>query len=147
MAGPDPHAELLSAWSDSVLEVHHDGDLAHPSAVAASHGEVVHLITAWNPDALEQPAAANQAADDLLVEVLESMGQLRHQAVGRSRDGTWREEGWCVVGLTRDEARALGARFGQVAVYEATPETVHVVWCSEDRLVDVTATVSGPLEG
>lgn len=143
---PDPHAELLSAWSDSVLEVHHDGDLTHPSSVASSYGEVVHLITAWNPDAVEQPVDANLAADGMLVEILDAMGNLRHHAVGRSRDGTWREEGWCVVGLTRDEARALGARFGQVAVFEVTPETVHVVWCAEDRRVDVTATVSGPID-
>lgn len=147
MAIPDQPGELLAAWATARLEVDLGGRLVHPSHVAAAHGAVVHVITAWNPDAVEQSHEANQAADGLFVEVVESLGQVRHRAVGRSSDGSYLEEGWCVVGLTRQQARALGARFGQVAIYEATPESVHVVWCHDERQSDVTATIAGPLDG
>lgn len=90
---------------------------------------VVHVLTAWNPRGRTASADANARAQSLL------LAEVRHRALtwwpawGGDAGGTHREESVAVVGLDDGEARALGHRFGQDAVFAWTPAAWRVLAC------------------
>ncbi|MFE7891723.1 DUF3293 domain-containing protein [Streptomyces sp. NPDC057412] len=95
-------------------------------------GSGVHVITAWNPWGRTVPEDVNERAHRLL------LGEVRRQrlaswpAVGGDAGGTHQEESLAVTGLGDDEARALGRRFGQDAVFAWTPSAWRVLACGSD---------------
>jgi len=101
----------------------------------------VHILTAWDPgDA--RPADAENRANQSALEA-----ELRASSSGPALDELWdavgvdpvsghREEGVAVRGLTLDTVRHLGARYGQDAVFEWTPQSWAVVACDGDRRSD-----------
>lgn len=83
------------------------------------------FVTAWNPYS-ESLAPAHNAARQLeLAQALARRGLVAVPGVGQHPNNGWPgEESYLVLGLPLDEARALGARFGQNAV----------VWSGEDAV-------------
>ena len=61
-----------------------------------------------------------------------AIGLHPHRAVGADPDSEHFEESWAVVGLDDQEARAIGAAFGQVAVFRISDGMQTVLACSED---------------
>lgn len=53
--------------------------------------------------------------------------------VGASFDGTHREDGRAVFRLTDDDARALGKRFGQVAIFSWSGPWRSLLACTSPR--------------
>lgn len=77
------------------------------------------LVTAWNPNSREMPAAWNAAANEALAAELRARGVRFVPAYGASLPGVspaWREEGFALLGLTQEELRDWGRRHGQRAV-------------------------------
>ena len=130
-------AGLEEVWATVVLEVDHPVDARTPAHVARDHDAVVHVITAWNPASSQVHADTNAEADAALRGLLLEAEVAHERCTGSNPDGSWREEGWVVVGLSRHEAVSLGRRFGQDAIYEATAEELLIVWCDSGRSVPV----------
>ncbi|MYQ44894.1 DUF3293 domain-containing protein [Streptomyces sp. SID4985] len=96
-------------------------------------GRTIHVITAFNPRGrVVTPEDNARAHASLLAE----LGRSRHTwwpATGGSPCGTHTEESVAVTGLTDAEARALGRRFGQDAVFAWSPEAWRLLACFEER--------------
>lgn len=89
------------------------------------------FITAWNPRSEPRSEAENEADQTRLRARLESMGLTWLAAEGRDPDGGWDAEPSLVaLGLTFDEACALGDEFGQNAVlFSGADGAMRLVFC------------------
>jgi hypothetical protein len=101
----------------------------------ARRKEVLHVITAFNPLSEPRPLEENQAANRELERILVQAGKTHRPAVNRAPDGDWEEPGFAVEGLSREEARELGRRFGQHAVFEIEENELRIVACFEERVL------------
>lgn len=139
----DVRALAESAWA----AVEHDDDLLdafartsirllEPPAVLAGDGAVptlplltpVHVITACNPSGRIRSGEENGAVNTLLEARLRDLGVTPVPAVGWA--GEWSEDSFAVSGLSTVDACALGAEFGQAALFEVTADEVRVVHCA-----------------
>ena len=104
--------------------------LARKSVLVAA--AVVHVKTAWNPGD-ERPTRAEYgvANERLRVEPIKR-GLDPVRAVGADPDSDHFEDSWAVSGLSDDEARAIGAEFGQVAVFRLANGVQTVLACSAE---------------
>jgi hypothetical protein len=132
-------ADLEEVWTTVLLEVEHPTEVRTPAHVAGDHGATVHVITAWNPASSVVDPGDNRIADDELRGLLVEAAVVHERCTGSNPDGSWREEGWAVVGLSRAEAIELGRRFGQDAIYEVTSDLLHIVWCDTGQAVPVAS--------
>lgn len=89
----------------------------------------VHVVTAWNPGALRPTEEQNRTANRELRARIVQMGFEPHPAVGCDPASPHHEEGWAVVGMSDREVCALGAEFGQDAVFRIEPGTLRVLAC------------------
>ena len=129
-----------------MLEVHPASAGAGTGGVAPSFVaglEPVAIITAFNPYGRRDVPVANAARQRLLIAELDAAGRSWWPAVGISADGAWSEDSVAVPGLARAEARRIGARWRQEAIFEWQPAagTLSIVACSYDRVVVARATV------
>jgi hypothetical protein len=93
------------------------------------------VLTAWNPGDERLSREENDAAnEELRIEIM-SRGLNPCRAVGADPDSEHAEESWAVCGLSDDEARDIGAAFGQVAVFRVTATSQTVLACFEDWVV------------
>ena len=95
----------------------------------------VHLLTAWNPGRERPGEAANRERQAKLEADLVRLAPAGWPARGTLPGTGEYDEGLAVQGLTVDQARVLGARYGQDAVFEWTPADWTIVGCYEDRRV------------
>ncbi len=95
----------------------------------------VHIITAHNPGGAEIDAAANAVRHRELHGAL--AGQTCIDTVGSAPDGSMAEPGFGVLDIELDVALDLGRRFGQVAIYRWTPETLSIVGVDDPTTVDL----------
>jgi hypothetical protein len=91
------------------------------------------VVTAWDPDSVPLPRAANEARHRRLVAELDRLGLGHWPATGRDPHHSHHEEGLAVPGLSGDDGVGLGRLHGQAAIYLWTPETWEVVSCTDDR--------------
>lgn len=89
----------------------------------------VHVVTAWNPGALRPTEDENRTANRALRARIVQLGFQPHRAVGCDPASPHHEEGWAVVGMSDESACALGAEFGQDAVFRIDPGTLTVLAC------------------
>ncbi len=88
----------------------------------------LHVITAVQPGS--DPGSEDSAARiRLLNKQLENENPEFLRAVGSSIDGTYCEESFAIFGLDDDQARALGRRFGQVAIFSWRGPTWSLLAC------------------
>ncbi|WP_433784454.1 DUF3293 domain-containing protein [Actinomycetospora sp. CA-101289] len=97
----------------------------------------VHVVTAHNPGPERLPEQENAARQARLEAELDARG-LRHWAtVAGAEDGSHAEAGALVVGLDDDGARALGAAWGQDAVFRWSRSAWSVLACDDAEPVDL----------
>ncbi len=99
--------------------------------------DIVHVLTAHNPGAERPGPAENAARQDRLVAELQRRGFRLWPAVAGAADGSHAEASIVVAGLDDEEARALGAAWGQDAVFRWSPGAWSVVACDDARSVDL----------
>ena len=104
-----------------------------PGVFPAGLEEPAFVLTACNPGSAPLGDAANRARQAELVAALAAAFCRWWQAVGWDLSSDHREDSVLVVGLTEDEAVALGRRFGQEALYGWTRRSWSVVSCVDDR--------------
>jgi hypothetical protein len=133
---PDPSVtDLVRLWLATALLVRTGGrtrnlDTIPAGAWAAAIAPLASpltLVTAWNPGGRMRATPVNRAANRRLQASLGAEGRAWCPALGRARDGSWAEPGFAVGGLTEAEAAALGAEWGQLAVYVVTDGEVIVL--------------------
>jgi hypothetical protein len=95
----------------------------------------VHVITAYNPGGIVRSHTANFEANEQLSIRLDRYGLPFTDVVGASADKHWQEPSFLIDGLTRRQAAALGAEFGQTAIFEIDADDQHVVACASAAVV------------
>ena len=107
------------------------------------------LVTAYNPQAVQQAPGENRLANRRLRSTLEARRLCWLPAVGRSADGSWAEPGFLVGGLSESEAAALAAAWDQLAVFVVTRDDVVALaadgsrLCARPRPREVTSSPAG----
>lgn len=84
------------------------------------------IVTAWNPDAQQAPAALNRAAHQRLLTCVLQAGLSPRLA--RNGSGAWAEESLLVPGASVAQARGWGEAFGQRAVLFGVGSRAALVW-------------------
>jgi hypothetical protein len=94
----------------------------------------LHVITAIQPDG--DPTSADSAARMAVLDrELQAARLVSIQAIGIGFDGHHREVSRAVFGLDDHQARALGTRFGQVAIFAWQGPRWSLLACATDRQV------------
>jgi hypothetical protein len=138
----DDHDAEWDLYLGAVIDCEIDGRTRHlrgPDAEPLPAGLPIFVLTAYNPGGVERDDALNEAAERTLERELAGQGLNFWPALGRSPDDSWSEPGVALAGLDRARACELGARYGQLAVYELTNDDVHVVRCDNAEIVRTAA--------
>lgn len=99
--------------------------------------DAVHILTAWDPGEARPDEEENRANQVALEAELGDLGPHGScDAVGVDPVSGHREEGVAVSGLALEVVLDLGARYGQDAIFEWTPEAWAVVACRGGRRED-----------
>ncbi|GLZ45841.1 hypothetical protein Acsp06_20260 [Actinomycetospora sp. NBRC 106375] len=135
-------ADRTDAYARAVLRVPDLGLVLRPRPAGEVVGTFpftapVHVVTAHNPGA-ERPGARENAVRQARLEAALDERGLRHRrTIAGAGDGSHAEEGALVVGLDDDDARALGAAWGQDAVFRWSPTAWTVLACDEGPSVEL----------
>ncbi|GAA4885076.1 DUF3293 domain-containing protein [Actinomycetospora straminea] len=97
----------------------------------------VHVVTAHNPGAARLGDAENAARQSRLEVELDARGLAHRTVVAGAEDGSHAEEGALVTGLDDETARALGAAWGQDAVFRWSRTAWTVLACDNAPSVDL----------
>ena len=108
--------ELQMIYLKTLVSIEESGSILPICESSMARGSVVHVETAWNPGDDRPIRADNDAANERFRVQLIERGLVPVRAIGADPDSDHFEESWAVVGLDDNEARAIGAAFGQVAV-------------------------------
>ena len=113
-----------------------------PAPITRTAGEypdpeahAIYVITADNPGGQIASDTANAAAEARLAAELERRGLTWWPAAGGNPSWTHVEPGAAVIGMDDADAVALGAEFGQDAIFVLTPVDRRVVGCTDNRAV------------
>jgi Protein of unknown function (DUF3293) len=93
------------------------------------------LLTAWDPGDERPGLHENRRRQASLEEDVRRLTDARWDAVGVDPETGRREEGVAAARLSETEATALGARYGQDAVFRWAPDAWEIVACTGDRRV------------
>lgn len=105
-------------------------------------GEVVHVVTSWNPGSRPLDRADNRARNGRLRTDLEHMGAIFVPALGCSPDGHWCEDSFAVTGQDRARMRALAADHGQAALFEIRTGELAVVATRDEHVSTTPCTIT-----
>jgi hypothetical protein len=92
-----------------------------------STGQPVHILTAWDPGPERPGLVVNRARQAALESDLRPLAVALFAAVGVDPVTGRREEGVAVLGVAESVILALGARYGQDAVFAWTPAEWSIV--------------------
>lgn len=97
----------------------------------------VHVVTAHNPGADRLGTTENDARQARLEADLDARGLRHWRTVAGAEDGSHAEQGALVEGLDDDAARALGAAWGQDAVFRWSATAWTVLACDDTPSIDL----------
>ena len=95
-------------------------------------GRAISVITAHNPGGVAADAARNERAQQSLEDELARLGVPFWRAAA-GQDGHPAEPSVAVPGMAEPDALALGARYGQAAIFVLTPASRKVIDCATGR--------------
>ena len=135
VTNPPPAPSLITAYACTRWEVETAAGAREIRIGREAPAELrrTAILTGWNPRSLRRPQHENEAANRHLATRLLRAGATLAAAVALAPDdpaGRWREPGFLVRGISREEAARIAARYGQNAI----------VWIGDDAVpVLVTA--------
>jgi hypothetical protein len=136
-AGDDPWAgyarlvvEITRGEGDLVVRADRSGRTGPWPWVSPA---TVYVLTAWDPAGARPGAAVNRTRQAALESELATLVDTRWPARGTDPLTGRADEGVALRGLATEQVRLLGARYGQDAVFEWTPDEWAIVGCREDR--------------
>ena len=124
--------DLPALYLKTIVSIEELGALVPAGDTSMIEGSVAHVITAWNPGDDRPTHDENVAANERLRVDLVERGLSPVRAIGADPDSDHFEESWAVVGLSDESARAIGASYGQVAIFRLERGTQIVLACTED---------------
>ncbi len=134
--------DRLASYGQTVVEILRPGEGSvrirsapdiDESAWPWPTGEPVHVLTAWDPG-LERPGLQrNRLRQAALEAELRLLATRLCAANGVDAITGRREEGVAVIGASESEVLALGARYGQDALFAWTPGAWAIVACGDGR--------------
>jgi uncharacterized protein DUF3293 len=107
----------------------------------------VYVLTAWDPGPERPSEADNRERQAALEADLRPRAGALWSAVGVDPVTGHREEGVAVGGIPESAVRALGARYGQDAVFAWTPVEWAIVSCRDGRRVATGWSLASPDPG
>jgi hypothetical protein len=94
------------------------------------------IITAYDPEGVVAPPAANRLSDALLEAELMAAGYRLHRITGGSSDGAHQEPGWAApIGLVA--AVGYGRKYRQLAVFHVKAGRLSLVDCQTGLAEDL----------
>jgi hypothetical protein len=129
---------LVTAYNSAVVEIHlADGvysvspaEKQGASAIPSALGSYAWVITAHNPESKVLADTVNTERHAQLLADVRATGCAHFNAIGRSKDGAWREASVAIVGLGEAAIMGLARKYGQLAVFRIDQEGAQVVWAS-----------------
>ena len=135
--------DAWARYARLVVEIEHAGQLL--VVRAAPVGEVgdwpwtrpepIHILTAWDPGPRRPGLEANRRQQARLEADLRPRASAMWTARGADAATGTRDEGVAVCGLDEAAVRALGARYGQDAIFSWSPHEWAIVSCTGTRRV------------
>ena len=107
---------------------------SHDIDFPGSAGGTVHVITAYNPADKVAPDEANTSAHERLIARLQEIGATYFAAAGGDVQWAHVEPSVAVIGMTAEDARALGRQFGQDAIFGWSPTALVVLSCDTSKI-------------
>ena len=89
-----------------------------------------HVITAWNPRSKKASPEDNAKANDELLNLLIEMKKICTPCKGTNYDESWIEQGFAIEGLSDDDAKEIGLKFNQWAVFRIVKGQKSIIDCS-----------------
>jgi hypothetical protein len=135
---------VWDAYVSAVIRMEAPGGVfwVRPVPVARTTGEypdpagrTIYVMTAHNPGGQVASGTTNAAAETRLAVELQRRELAWWPATGGDPSWTHVEPGAAVVGVDEAEALALGAQFGQDAIFVLTPAGRRVLGCADRRVV------------
>lgn len=118
--------ELLSEWSNSIIEIKVNNDWRviwdgenvniHLFPDSVRHSDLF-ILTAYNPGSVKLSDQENQIRNTTLKAKFDSISIKGYESVGRSKSGGHCEFGYAVYGVGRDLINKLAIEFGQIGYY------------------------------
>lgn len=129
---------LVNAYNSAVVEIDlaagvysiSPADEQGASGIPSTLGPHAWVITAHNPRSEVLADTVNTERHAQLLADVRATGCAHFNAIGRSKDGAWREASIAIVGLGAAAAMALARKYGQLAVFRIDQEGAQVVWAS-----------------
>jgi len=122
--------ELAHLYLKTIVYFEEDGKMIPASESSVATTSKIHVITAWNPGDDRPNRKVNGEANERLRQKLRQRGCRPVRAIGADPDSDHLEESWAVTGLDDGEARAIGAEFGQVAIFRIAAGIQTVLACT-----------------
>ncbi len=128
MSTPHEHESLAELYINTVVRIMIDGGWLSARDAASRFG-VLHVLTAWNPGHDRPDHATNTEANLALHRELLELGCTPLAALGSDPNSDHAEHSLAASGLDDGAACALGARYGQWAVFRITAQEQTVLGC------------------
>ena len=120
--------DIASLYLATIVTIDDHGASRSAHEVAARLG-TLHVLTAWNPGDERPAREVNRCANEALRADLAQRGLAPMRALGSDPNSPHAEESWAVAGFNDREARELGAKYRQVAVFRITAARQTVLGC------------------
>lgn len=143
---------LWDIYVDAVMRIEASGGVfwVWPASAGSTTGQYpdpegrpIYVITAHNPGGQVASETANALAEARLTAELERRGLTWWPAAGGDPTWTHVEPGAALIDVDKTDVLALGAEFGQEAIFMLTPAERRIIGCTDNR-VTVTGWSSKP---
>ncbi len=114
------------SWQNTWLRIvtdRHQASSVEPTRDGMTEGQFlgndpIHFISAWNPRNQHLHPLANRTLHQQLDDWIHDHDLPIWEGTGFASDGSWRQEGFALVGLSRQQALDVGRRWGQESIWE-----------------------------
>ena len=119
-------SELIEQYNNTALIVFLNGKWDYIESVNFSG----HVITAWNPLGVKDTLKQNQLANINLENELRCRNVYFYPCVGCNLEQTWFEIGFAIEGLSDAQAREIGRKFEQLAIFQVVNSFKSLIDCN-----------------
>ena len=109
-----------------------DGNWITAFEYCAKHHVQMHVITAWNPGDDRPGPEVNELRNKQLYADISALGFDAMAALGSDPTSDHAEKSWAVIELDDDQAKELGKKYNQLAIFKISQARQTVLGCLDD---------------